>query len=250
MGRNVFEFIHPDDTPLIGQLFSEVLQKPGNFVSAECQFRRKDGSWMWLEGSGSNLLADESIKAVVVNCRDVSSRKQAEDELRRSQERFRGIYDSSKDAIGYVNLRGEILDVNKAFIELTGYSREELVTGKTFRDLTSEGFYALTEQKMREVLSTGMPVEYEKEYVKKDGSRIPVLLTAFLVKDADGKAAGVASIVKDMTERKKSEEERFRLAAIVDSSNDAIIGKTLDGTITSWNRAAERLYGYMAREVI
>lgn len=250
IGKNVFDFIHPNDTALIGQRFSEVLQKSGNFVSAECRFLRKDGSWMWLEGSGSNLLADESIKAVVVNCRDVSARKQAEDESRRSQERFRGIYDASKDAIGYVNLKGEILDVNQAFVDLTGYSREELVGGKTFRHLTSETFYALTEQKMREVLNTGMPVEYEKEYVKKDRTRIPVLLTAFLVKDADGKAAGVASIVKDMTERKKSEEERFRLAAIVDSSNDAIIGKTLGGMITSWNRAAERLYGYMAWEVI
>jgi PAS domain S-box-containing protein len=250
LGRNVFEFIHPDDSQRIGERFREVLEKSGNFVSAECQFRRKDGSWIWLEGSGSNMLADDSIKAVVVNCRDVTGRKQAADELRRSQERFQGIYDSSKDAIAYVNLQGEILDVNKSFVELTGYLREELVQAKSFRDLTPEGFYALTEQKMREVLSTGKPVEYEKEYVKKDGSRIPVLLTVFMVNDGQGKACGVAAIVKDISERKKSEEERFRLASIVDSSNDAIISKTLDGRITSWNRAAEQLYGYMSWEMI
>lgn len=250
VGKNMFDFIHPDDKEFINQRLAQVLEKPGNSASAECRYRRRDGTWMWLEGSGNNLLADDNIKAIVVNCRDITARKQAADELLRSQERFRGIYNSSKDAIGYVNLNGEFRDVNKAFVDLTGYTKQEILSGMTFRQLTSERFYALMEQKMHEVLDSGIPVEYENEYVKKDGSRIPVLLTAFMVKDADGKPSGIAAIVKDISERKKSEEERFRLAAIVESSNDAIIGKTLDGTITSWNRAAERLYGYLAVEMI
>jgi PAS domain S-box-containing protein len=250
IGRNIFEFVHLDELEAITGLFGQVLQKPGNFVSSECRYRHKNGSWLWLEGSASNMVADESIRAVVINCRDITARKRAEEALRQSEERLHGIFESSKDAIAYVGLDGSILDVNEGFVQLTGYEKKELLGKRRFVDLTPQEYHLRDEEVFHSVLATGQWNEYEKEYVRKDGLRVPVLVTTFLVRGSDNKPAGLAAIVKDITERKKAEEERFRLAAIVDSSSDAIIGKTLDGTITSWNRGAQELYGYSSDEMI
>lgn len=250
VGKSLFDFIHPDDLEGIKLKFSELLSAPGHYVTDECRFLHCKGHWLWLQGSGTNLLEDESVKAIVINCRDTSARKQAEEAMRGSEERFHGIYDSSKDAIGYVDLHGRLVDVNEAFEKITGYSKVELLAENAYRGLTPEEYHKWEEEKIREVLNTGIPVEYEKEYFRKNGSRVPIFLTLFMVKGVDGKAAGLAAIIKDMTERKKFEEERSLLASIVDYSNDAITGKSIDGNIRSWNRAAEKLYGYKAQEVV
>lgn len=138
----------------------------------------------------------------------LNERQRAEAALRKSEERFHGIYNSSMDAIGYVDLDGVLLDVNDAFTKLTGYSRAELLSGrKKFQDLTPGQYHEFEEKKIEEVCSTEEPVEYEKEYIKKDGSRVPVLLTTFIVRGSDGNAAGLAAIIKDISEQKKAYKE-------------------------------------------
>ncbi len=216
----------------------------------EVRLRCKDGSVRYVLIS-SNVLW-EGGKFIHTRCftRDITEHKLAEAALKKSEERFQEIYHSSKDAVGYVNPDGVLIDVNQAFSQLTGYSREELLSGKKFQDLTPPEYHDMERQKIKEVLKTGKPVEYEKEYIRKDGLRVPILLTTFLVKDVDGNPEGVAAIIKDITEQKRAQEEKFRLAGIVDSSYDAIIGKTLGGIITAWNRGAQRLYGYKVEEVI
>ena len=86
--------------------------------------------------------------------------------------------------------------------------------------------------------------------IARSGARTPVEVKAALTHAEDGSVRGLAMVFRDMSQRVRAEAESSRLAAIVESSNDAIIGKTLDGTITNWNRAAQGMFGYSAQEAI
>src|SRR5262249_49053705 len=88
VGRNAFDLIHPDDLEQSRERFARLVRTPGANIFAEFRYRHKDGSWRWVEGSGTNLLAEPGIEAIVGNYRDVTDRKQLEDKLRRRMEQL------------------------------------------------------------------------------------------------------------------------------------------------------------------
>lgn len=147
------------------------------------------------------------VSAVATQVGILIQRKKIEDEYKKAQERFTGIFNSSKDAIDYVTIDGVLLDVNDSFLNLTGYTREELVGKKKYQELTPLEYHEFEEKIIENILKTGESVEYEKEYIKKDGSRVSILLTAFLIKDEKGEPIGFAAVIKDISERKRIENE-------------------------------------------
>jgi PAS domain S-box-containing protein len=84
VGRNAFDWIHADDRAYTGELVAQLLQEPGGNVFAQFRFRHKDGSWLWIEALGNNLLAEPSVRAIVVNYRDITGRKRAEEQIKAS----------------------------------------------------------------------------------------------------------------------------------------------------------------------
>jgi PAS domain S-box-containing protein len=104
---------------------------------------------------------------------------------------------------------------------------------------------------MADVLRIGVSVRGQEVHIERpDGSRCIALVDIEAVKDSGGNIVGAVNCFQDITERKRGEEAALRLAAIIESSDDAIVSKDLDGIITSWNGGAERIFGYLAEEII
>ncbi len=159
---------------------------------------------------------------------------------------FEKIVEASKDAIGYAATDGTILLINRAFLELTGFSREELLR-MNGRDLIPEQHRKQRDHMVAQVLQTGEPGEYEIDYLRKNGTQVPVSITMFSVKENDGKPAGLAVIIRDLTER-KSAEEQFRL--VVEASPSGMLMVDELGAILMVNQQIEQLFGYERTELI
>ncbi len=170
-------------------------------------------------------------------------------EERLAAARLAAIVESSHDAIVSKTLDGTVLSWNAAAERMFGYSAGEMEGASIFKLIPPE----LHEQE-RDILARigrGERVGHlETTRVRKDGTLFPIDLSVSPMRDTDGTIVGASALKRDVTERKRAAEASARLAAIVESSADAIISKALDGTILSWNAAAERMYGYSAAEMV
>jgi len=168
-----------------------------------------------------------------------------------AEERFRGLLEAAPDAIVIVDDTGTIRLVNAQTEALFGYRREELL-GQAVELLVPRrlrGHHTLHRNAYaanRQVRPMGAGLDLHG--LRRDGSEFPVEISLSPLETADGLL--VSAAVRDVSDRKAAEERISELAALVESSQDAILAKTLDGHITYWNAAAQRLYGYTAAEVV
>jgi len=159
------------------------------------------------------------------------------------------IVDSSDDAIISKDLNGTILSWNAAAERTFGYTAAEAI-GQSIRmiipaDRQSEEDFVLGQ------IRAGQAVRhYETFRQRKDGTQLPISLTVSPIYNDAGIVIGASKIARDLSERREADRAARRLAAVVESSDDAIVAKNLDSTITSWNRAAERMFGFTAAEAI
>ena len=159
------------------------------------------------------------------------------------------IVESSADAIASKDLNGIITSWNKSAEHLFGYTAEEII-GQSVTLIIPPELHD-DEPRILSKIRAGKRIEhFETVRVHKNGRRLIVSLTISPIKDEKGRIVGAAKIVRDITEKKKLEEDALRLAAIVESSDDAIASKDLNGIVTTWNHSAEKLFGYKAEEII
>ena len=207
-GRLHFYDLHPaEGREAFTAATLEVVRKAGDFRDLENPMVAKDGRVVWVSTNAFPLRGpDGAVRGYWGSDMDVTERKRAEEALRQSEATYRQLYNSMRDPFAHTDLKGRLLEVNPAFQELLGYSREELL-GMTFRDITPRKWHARERKIMSEqVKARGFSSVYEKEYVRKDGSAVPVELRTMLVCDAAGKPTGMSAIVRDVTERKRAEE--------------------------------------------
>jgi PAS domain S-box-containing protein len=191
-----------------------------------------------------------NIAGAVMVFHDVTRRRIVERALRLSEERLRAMFSQAAVGIAVASIDGRFEEANAKFCAILGYPLEEL-RRLTFMDLTHPEDVERTRSEVRRLLDGEIPnYGLEKRYVRKDGAVVWSSTTVTLLRQENGVANQFIGIIEDITDRKQAEELRLRLAAVVEHSDDAIITKTLDGVISTWNPGAQRMFGYTPEEAI
>ena len=210
------------------------------------------------------ILADHAALALTHarRCRELATTRAAaavtEETGRNRLSRFARLSESGILGVLVATTRRKVTEVNETFAQMLGYSRAEIVAEDfDWTARTPADWRDADEAVVAALEATGFAAVREKEYLRKDGERISVLVGSAMV---DAASSECISFILDITARKRAEAEAVRareesaaaawLAAIVDSSDDAIVGFALDGRVSSWNRGARAMFGYADAEVI
>ena len=255
IGKKEFELVHPDDINLLAGHFITLISDT-NFpvIHWEMHLRHKNGSWRTLEAAGSNLANNNVVEAIVVNYRDITDRKQSEESLRQSEEKYRTILEDIQEGYFEVDLAGNFTFFNDSLFKFLGYFKEELM-GMNYRQYTDKEHSKELFQAYNKVYNTGESTEgFDWQIIRKDGTNRCVEASISLRKDSSDKPIGFRGIARDVTEHKKVEEalkkseEQYRLLA--DNMTAHIWLMDLNTRkIIYVSPSVEKMYGYTLDEI-
>ncbi|MHC4536895.1 MAG: sensor histidine kinase, partial [Planctomycetota bacterium] len=244
--RDMMSLIHPADRTLASermrQRFDGTVTKSDLM---EIRLLSKSGEIKWIEAN-SAIIQWNGRPALQSFVLDITERKQAEEARRESEEKVRRILASSPDAITVTDLNGYIIECNPATCRIHGYSEEEL-DGKNAFDLIAPKDQEKAAENLKKTLEQGTLRNVEYTLLTKDGREFSAELSASLIRDADGNPSALVGITKDITERKKSEEEIERIFNMTDYM---ICIASLDGYFKRINSSFEQILGYSSEELL
>jgi diguanylate cyclase (GGDEF)-like protein/PAS domain S-box-containing protein len=252
IGKYSLDFVHPDDREFVRTKAVENLKGK---ISAPYQYRfmKKNGEVMWIVEQVTSIMY-HGKPATVGSFMDISEYKRLEEELKRSEERYRSILEEMDETYYEVDLRGHYTFVNDAICRNTGYSREQLI-GNSFRMTTFAEDIDKTFKVFNEMYRTGEPVKgLRNRYIAKGGEIRWVELSAFPIRNEKGEIIGFRGVGEDITRSVKAEEalrrseERYR--TLLEEMDEAYYEVDLRGNFIFCNDTLCRLLGYSREELM
>ncbi|WP_269769853.1 PAS domain S-box protein [Paracidovorax citrulli] len=212
-----------------------------------------DGNWYLVRMLPYRTL-DDRIAGVVLTFVDISERKQGQEALRRSEDRFSAIVNQAVVGVVQTDLEGHITFVNRHYSHMLGYGHDELI-GTQLLDLIHPADRQLSAHLMRRLAEHGEPFHIEKRCLRKDGSTLWLHNSVSYLADAHGGPTASIVVCNDISERKRAEnalrESTERLRLVIENAVEyAIFSTDLDRRITTWNSGAERILGYSENEAV
>ena len=253
IGTDGWETVHPEDIEWVQNEFNDLLKKHKSTKKIEYRYKNKDGSYKWIELTASNLLGNPSINGILMNYKDINLRRQTNENLRKSEEKFRATFRTSPDAINLSHAEdGVYIDINEGFTKIMGYSREDVI-GKSSIELNLWNDSKDREKLVSGLKENGLVENLEADLIGKDGQIRTGLMSARLL-SIDNQDV-ILSITRDITEKKQAEkaliesEEKYR--TLFERESDAIFIFDPETTnILDANEATSNIYGYSHNELI
>ncbi len=206
LGKNAFDFIHPDDIPNTLTEFTKAQQVEDTIKAVEFRFRHKDGTWRFVEAIGRNLLHDPSISGIIINSRDITERKRVEEALRASEEKYRSIVETTIEWVWEIDLDGRHTFSNPGVTRILGYPLEEFM-GQTVNSLLHAEDLAEVERILPQLVAEKRGWKgWILRWRHADGSYRFLEGDAEPVFDAMGNLRGFRGVDRDITARKQVEE--------------------------------------------
>ena len=238
IGRPCWEVVHGTSGPVFDCLH-ETMKKSGKREKLVAQLDKR-----WFEVAADPFFDTEgNLLGAVHIMKDITKRKQAEEILKASEEKYRTLIESANDAIFILDLKGNFIDINTIAYERLGYTKEEMLS-KHVSQLDPPEFAARIPERMEQIKKYGKAV-FESAHVRKDGSVMPVEINARLI-DFEGKKA-LCSIIRDITGRKQSEAQIYQAKQnwefTFNSITDMVTVHDKDFNIILANKAAEKILG-------
>ena len=252
IGVNLLDFVPLGEKDKALELIREELLARNSRRAFDLQVKTKDGKVIWISATGARITHKGRL-AGLLSFTDITERKQAEEALRQSEERYRTILEEMQEGYYEVDLAGNFTFVNEAMSRILGYSRGELI-GMNYKAYTSEQDIQPIFQAYNRVYRTGQPMKwFPMPEIRKDGTRILAEDSVFPLWNEKGEISGFRGISRDITERKKMEEvlrrseERYR--TILEEMEDSYFEVDLGGHFTFVNNSTCRNLGYSREEL-
>ncbi|OGO62421.1 MAG: hypothetical protein A2029_06000 [Chloroflexi bacterium RBG_19FT_COMBO_47_9] len=244
----LMRIIHPGERQMIDDHQTVIHETSADPITLEYRIIARDGSEHWIEHICRPVFGhDGGHLGRRISNRDITKRKQAEEELRSVNAYNRSLFEANVDALVTITPDGKIGDVNAVTEAITGYPREDLI-GTDFHSYFTHPDKARAGYER--VYEVGMVRDYELEIHHKDGHCTPVVYNASVYQDASGKVAGVFAAARDITERRQAERQLVLLTTALEAAANAIIVADKDGRIIWANTAFSKMTGFTKEEIV